>query len=45
VKYLKISKIPEITKIPLQDVAGHFRKNPKIPEIPEIPSPLTCLNM
>jgi hypothetical protein len=38
VKYLKVSKNPEITKIPFQDVAGLFVKITKIPEITEIPS-------
>ena len=37
VKYLKVPKNPEITKIPFQDEAGHFPKNPKIPSPFDLP--------
>ena len=36
-KYLKVPKIPEIAKIPFQDVADNFIKNPKNPEMTKIP--------
>ena len=34
VKYLINRKIPEIIKIPFEEVAGRFLKNSKIPKIP-----------